>query len=165
MYCWFSTENLFHHPHPILTSHPPLPNHTEYLLPSLCSPLLKLPFFYTHTHIHTHTHTHTHMSDWTIIYFASLLANSVISSILALKSSCTLNPCLQHPRLCVWSVYPSLWSPLLKLSLFQTHTHTHTHNSWDYITENNWHMKRNKMAEMVGLVRKVNNKSRRKCLH
>ena len=43
------------------------------------------------------------LSDWTIIYFASMLANSVISSILALRSSCTLNPCLQHPRLCVWS--------------------------------------------------------------
>ena len=44
-------------------------------------------------------------SDWTIIYFASMLANSVISSILALRSSCTLNPCLQHPRVCFWSVY------------------------------------------------------------
>ena len=43
------------------------------------------------------------LSDWTIIYFASMLANSVISSILALRSSCTLNPCLQHPRLCFWS--------------------------------------------------------------
>ena len=45
------------------------------------------------------------LSDWTIIYFASMLANSVISSILALSSSCTVNPCLQHPCLCVWSVY------------------------------------------------------------
>jgi hypothetical protein len=45
------------------------------------------------------------LSDWTIIYFASMLANSVISSILALRSSCTLNPCIQHPCLCVWSVY------------------------------------------------------------
>ena len=43
------------------------------------------------------------LSDWTIIYFASMLANSVISSILALRSSCTLNPCLHHPCLCVWS--------------------------------------------------------------
>ena len=40
------------------------------------------------------------LSDWTIIYFASVLANSVISSILALRSSCTLNPCLPTP-LCV----------------------------------------------------------------
>ena len=32
-----------------------------------------------------------------------MLANSVISSILALRSSCTLNPCLQNPCLCVWS--------------------------------------------------------------
>ena len=45
------------------------------------------------------------LSDWTIIYFASMLANSVISSIFALRSSCTLNPCFQHPCLCVWSVY------------------------------------------------------------
>ena len=45
------------------------------------------------------------LSDWTIIYFASMLANSVISSIFALRSSCILNPCLQHPCLCVWSVY------------------------------------------------------------
>ena len=44
-------------------------------------------------------------ADWTIIYVASMLANSVISSILALRSSCTFIPCLQHPRLCVWSVY------------------------------------------------------------
>jgi hypothetical protein len=44
-------------------------------------------------------------ADWTIIDVASMLANSVISSILALRSSCTLIPCLQHPRLCVWSVY------------------------------------------------------------
>ena len=45
------------------------------------------------------------LSYWTIIYFASMLANSVFSSILALRSSCTLNPCLQHPCLCVWFVY------------------------------------------------------------
>jgi hypothetical protein len=45
------------------------------------------------------------LSDWTIIYFASMPANSVISSILALRSSCTLNPCPQHPCVCVWSVY------------------------------------------------------------
>ena len=45
------------------------------------------------------------LSDWTIIYFASMLANSVISSLFALRSSCTLNPCFQHPCLCVWSVY------------------------------------------------------------
>jgi hypothetical protein len=45
------------------------------------------------------------LSDWRIIYFASMLANSVISSNLALRSSCTLNPCPQHPCLCVWSVY------------------------------------------------------------
>jgi hypothetical protein len=45
------------------------------------------------------------LSDWTIIYIASMLANSVISSILALRSSSTLNPCLQHPCLCVWAVY------------------------------------------------------------
>jgi hypothetical protein len=45
------------------------------------------------------------LSDWTIMYFASMLANSVSSSILALRSGCTLNPCLQHHRLCFWSVY------------------------------------------------------------
>jgi hypothetical protein len=52
-----------------------------------------------------HIHIQLPLSDWTIIYFASMLANSVISSTLALRSSCTLNPCLQHPCLCVWSVY------------------------------------------------------------
>jgi hypothetical protein len=45
------------------------------------------------------------LSDWTIIYFASMQANSVISSILGLRSSCTLNPCLQDPCVCVWYVY------------------------------------------------------------
>jgi hypothetical protein len=41
------------------------------------------------------------VSDWTIIYFASMLANSVFSSNFALR----INPCPQHPCLCVWSMY------------------------------------------------------------
>jgi hypothetical protein len=41
-------------------------------------------------------------------------ANSVISSILGLRSSCTLNPCLQHPCVCVSGTF----TLVISLSLY-----------------------------------------------
>jgi hypothetical protein len=115
-------------PNPVLPPHLPLPNYTENFLPSICSPLLKPPIFYTHTHTHIYIYIYSlvqsyssaniccqcwltkmnntlviPLSDWTIIYCASILANPAFSSICALKSSCPLTPaptplfvCLVH---------------------------------------------------------------------
>ena len=64
------------------------------------------------------------LSDWTIIYFASMLANSVISSILVLRSSCTLTPvsnipvCVSGPCTLVISLSIYLMYPYLPGLLF-----------------------------------------------
>ena len=41
------------------------------------------------------------LSDWTILYFASILANSAFSSICAVKSSCPLTPGCSNTPICV----------------------------------------------------------------
>ena len=57
------------------------------------------------------------MSDWTIIYCASIQANSAFSSICALKSSCPLTPgpntpiCVSGPCTLVISLSLSLMYP------------------------------------------------------
>ena len=64
------------------------------------------------------------MSDWTIIYFASMLTNSAFSPICALKSSCPLTNgsnatvCVSGPCILVISLSLSLMYPYIPGLLF-----------------------------------------------
>jgi hypothetical protein len=64
------------------------------------------------------------LSDWTIIYFASMLANSAFSPICALKSSCPLTHgsnatvCVSGPCTLVISLSLSLMYPYIPGLLF-----------------------------------------------
>ena len=67
------------------------------------------------------------LSDWTIIYFASILTNSAFSSICVVKSSCLLTPgcsntpiCVSGPCTLVISLGLSLMYPYIPRLLFLT---------------------------------------------